>query len=485
MKPKNTWAQRRKRIYTIIDIGTTGDYISRGYDFLYTLAILVNLTASILYTYEHLATAYGSLLLLTEYITAAYFTVDYFLRLWTARYLYPDVSPKRAVLKYALSFAGLVDILSFLPYYLPFFFPQGAMAFRIIRIVRILRLFRITAYYDSLHVIKAVLSSKSQQLISSTLMIFVLMLASSLCMYSLEHEAQPDVFENAFSGIWWAVSALLTVGYGDIYPITALGKLFGIFLTLCIASVCGFKLNDAASIAIIGAADGPTAIYVANMLKSSYTAAIMVAAYSYMALVPIVQPPIIKLCTTKKERLIRMDNTVKVKVSKSTEIMFPILVTIIVGLVAPDAVALIGFLMFGNLIRVCGVLDSLSETAQKVLANLITIFLGITIASRMGADEFLQFETMLIMGMGLLAFVFDTFGGIMLAKIMNLFSKTKINPMIGAAGISAFPMSSRVVHKMGLAEDPTNFLLMHSVAVNVSGQIASVIAGGLILALVK
>ena len=231
MKPKNTWAQRRKRIYTIIDIGTTGDYISRGYDFLYTLAILVNLTASILYTYEHLATAYGSLLLLTEYITAAYFTVDYFLRLWTARYLYPDVSPKRAVLKYALSFAGLVDILSFLPYYLPFFFPQGAMAFRIIRIVRILRLFRITAYYDSLHVIKAVLSGKSQQLISSTLMIFVLMLASSLCMYSLEHEAQPDVFENAFSGIWWAVSALLTVGYGDIYPITTLGKLFGIFLT--------------------------------------------------------------------------------------------------------------------------------------------------------------------------------------------------------------------------------------------------------------
>lgn len=231
MKQNNTWAQRRKRIYTIIDIGTTGDHISRGYDFLYILAILVNLTASILYTYEHLAASYGHLLLLTEYITAAYFTADYFLRLWTARYLYPDVSGKRAVLKYALSFAGLVDILSFLPYYLPFVFPQGAMAFRIVRIVRILRLFRITAYYDSLHVIKAVLSSKSQQLISSTLMIFVLMLASSLCMYSLEHEAQPDVFENAFSGIWWAVSALLTVGYGDIYPITTLGKLFGIFLT--------------------------------------------------------------------------------------------------------------------------------------------------------------------------------------------------------------------------------------------------------------
>ena len=231
MKPTNTWPQRRKRIYTIIDIGTTGDYISRGYDFLYALAILVNLTASILYTYEHLAAAHGPLLLFIEYLTAAFFTVDYFLRLWTAKYLYPDVSGKRAVLKYAFSFAGIVDILSFLPYYLPFFFPQGAMAFRILRIVRILRLFRITAYYDSLHVIKAVLSSKSQQLISSTLMIFVLMLASSLCMYSLEHEAQPDVFENAFSGIWWAVSALLTVGYGDIYPVTTLGKLFGIVLT--------------------------------------------------------------------------------------------------------------------------------------------------------------------------------------------------------------------------------------------------------------
>ena len=231
MKPTNTWPQRRKRIYTIIDIGTTGDYISRGYDFLYALAILINLAASILYTYEHLAAAYGSMFLWTEYLTAVFFTVDYLLRLWTARYLYPDVSGKRAVLKYALSFAGIVDILSFLPYYLPFFFPQGAMAFRILRIVRILRLFRITAYYDSLHVIKAVLSSKSQQLISSTLMIFVLMLASSLCMYSLEHEAQPDVFENAFSGIWWAVSALLTVGYGDIYPVTTMGKLFGIVLT--------------------------------------------------------------------------------------------------------------------------------------------------------------------------------------------------------------------------------------------------------------
>ena len=259
---------------------------------------------------------------------------------------------------------------------------------------------------------------------------------------------------------------------------------FGIFFTLAMASLLGFELNDAASVAIIGAADGPTSIFVAQMLKSKYLPAIMVAAYSYMALVPVVQPPVIKLCTTKKERLIRMEHSSK-PVSKTVKILFPIFVTIIVGFVAPDAVALIGFLMFGNLIRECGVLNSLSETAQKVLANLITIFLGITIASRMNAEEFLQIETLLIMGLGLVAFVFDTFAGVMLAKIINIFSKKKINPMIGAAGISAFPMSARVVHKMGLDEDNQNFLLMHSIGVNVSGQIASVIAGGLILAFVK
>ncbi len=286
---------------------------------------------------------------------------------------------------------------------------------------------------------------------------------------------------------------ILFIGIGamiDFEPLLTNPKLmffgaaaqFGIFFTLCMASLFGFELNDAASIAIIGAADGPTSIYVANMLNSNYTAAIMVAAYSYMALVPIVQPPIIKLCTTKAERKIRMDFVGK-KVSKKTKILFPIIITIIVGAVAPDAVALIGFLMFGNLIRECGVLNSLSETAQKVLANLITIFLGITIASRMTADEFLRVETLLIMGLGLVAFIVDTFGGIMLAKVMNLFTKKKINPMIGAAGISAFPMSARVVHKMGLQEDNQNFLLMHAIGVNVSGQIASVIAGGLILAM--
>ena len=288
---------------------------------------------------------------------------------------------------------------------------------------------------------------------------------------------------------------ILFIGIGamiDFEPLLTNPKLmlfgaaaqFGIFFTLCMASLIGFDLPDAASIAIIGAADGPTSIFVANMLNSNYTAAIMVAAYSYMALVPVVQPPIIKLCTTKKERRIRMDYKGR-KVSKLTKILFPIVVTVIVGLVAPDAVALIGFLMFGNLIRECEVLDSLSETAQKVLANLITIFLGITIASKMTADQFLQPATLIIIALGLVAFIFDTFAGVMLAKFMNLFSKKKINPMIGAAGISAFPMSARVVHKLGLEEDNQNFLLMHSIGVNVSGQVASVIAGGLLLAFVQ
>ena len=288
---------------------------------------------------------------------------------------------------------------------------------------------------------------------------------------------------------------ILFIGIGamiDFEPLLTNPKLmlfgaaaqFGIFFTFFLATLFGFQINDAASIAIIGSADGPTSIFVANVLNSSYTAAIMVVAYSYMALVPIVQPPIIKLCTTKKERLIKMDYNGK-KVSKLTKILFPIIVTCIVGLVAPDAVALIGFLMFGNLIRECGVLSSLSDTAQSVLANLITIFLGITIAARMTASEFLRLDTLIIMLLGLFAFVFDTFGGIMLAKVMNIFSKKKINPMIGAAGISAFPMSARIVHKMGREEDSNNFLLMHAIGVNVSGQIASVIAGGLILAFLR
>ncbi|MEE1200540.1 MAG: sodium ion-translocating decarboxylase subunit beta [Christensenellales bacterium] len=286
---------------------------------------------------------------------------------------------------------------------------------------------------------------------------------------------------------------LLFIGIGamiDFTPMLSNPKMmifgaaaqFGIFFTLLMALFFGFAVNDAASIAIIGAADGPTSIFVANQLNSTYTGAITVAAYSYMALVPIVQPPVIRAITTKKERLIRMEYSSS-DVSKTTKILFPIVITIIAGLVAPLSVSLIGSLMFGNLIRVCGVLDSLSETAQKTLANLITLLLGITIATKMQWEQFLQFQTLLIMGLGLIAFVFDTVGGVMIAKLFNLFSRTKINPMIGAAGISAFPMSSRVVNKMGLQEDNQNFLLMHAVGVNVSGQIASVIAGGLILSM--
>ena len=272
------------------------------------------------------------------------------------------------------------------------------------------------------------------------------------------------------------------------YPVLSNPKLmifgaaaqFGIFFTLCLASVFFPNIHDAASIAIIGAADGPTSIVVAQTLDSQYLGAIMVAAYSYMALVPIIQPPVIKLLTSKKERQIRMSNDTK-NVSKITKIIFPIAITIIAGVVAPKSIELIGFLMFGNLIRECGVLDSLSDTAQNVLANLVTIFLGFTIAVQMQAEAFLKVDTLLILGLGLFAFVFDTAGGVLFAKFINLFSKTKINPMIGAAGISAFPMSGRIVHKMGLQEDPQNFLLMHSIGVNVSGQIASVIAGGMIL----
>jgi len=283
---------------------------------------------------------------------------------------------------------------------------------------------------------------------------------------------------------------LLFIGIGamiDFGPLLSNPKLmlfgaaaqFGIFFTLCMASIF-FPELDAASIAIIGAADGPTSIAVANTLGSKYVGAITVAAYSYMALVPIIQPPVIKLLTTKQERLIRMPYEEK-SVSKLTRILFPIIITIVASAVIPQATALIGFLMFGNLIRECGVLDSLSETAQKVLANLITIFLGISVAFNMTSAQFLKPDTLLILGLGLVAFVVDTAGGVLFAKLLNLFSKKKINPMIGAAGISAFPMSGRIVHKMGLAEDPQNFLLMHSIGVNVSGQIASVIAGGIIL----
>ena len=288
---------------------------------------------------------------------------------------------------------------------------------------------------------------------------------------------------------------LLFIGIGamiDFGPLLSNPKLmifgaaaqFGIFFTLCMASIFFPEARDFASIAIIGAADGPTSIVVANALGSNYVGAITVAAYSYMALVPIIQPPVIKLLTTKNERKIRMAYAAR-SVSKTTKILFPIIISVVACVFVPSAGSLIGFLMFGNLIRECGVLDSISETAQKVLANLVTIFLGITIAFNMNANQFLAFETLLIMGLGLVAFIVDTAGGVLFAKlykvIMKLLGKPLINPMIGAAGISAFPMSGRIVHKLGLEEDSQNFLLMHSIGVNVSGQIASVIAGSLVL----
>ncbi len=293
---------------------------------------------------------------------------------------------------------------------------------------------------------------------------------------------------------------LLFIGIGamiDFGPLLSNPKLlmfggaaqFGIFFTMVLATMINvlipgtFTLQDAASIGIIGSADGPTSIFVANHYATSYTGAILVAAYSYMALVPIIQPPVIRALTTKKERMIRMPYVEKT-ISKPVRILFPIVVTIIAGIVAPRSVALVGFLMFGNLLRECGVLNSLSETAQHVLANLITIVLGLTVATKMHHEAFLQWQTLLIMGLGLVAFMFDTAGGVLFAKFINLFSKNKVNPMIGACGISAFPMSSRVIHKMGIKEDPQNFLLMHAAGVNVGGQIASVIAGGLILSFI-
>ena len=260
------------------------------------------------------------------------------------------------------------------------------------------------------------------------------------------------------------------------------GAQFGIFAAILLAAALGFDLKDAVSIGIIGAADGPTSLLVSQVLGSRYIGAIAVAAYSYMALVPIVQPFAIRLVTTKKERQIHMEYHPG-SVTKTMRILFPIIVTMVVGFVSPQSVALIGFLMFGNLIRECGVLHTMSETAQNTLANLITVLLGITVSFSMRAEAFVTVDTLMILAIGLFAFVMDTIGGVLLAKFMNLFLKKKINPMIGGAGISAFPMSSRVIQKMAMEEDPTNVILMHAAGANVSGQIASVLAGGLILSL--
>lgn len=262
------------------------------------------------------------------------------------------------------------------------------------------------------------------------------------------------------------------------------GAQFGIFAAILLAAALGFDLKDAVSIGIIGAADGPTSLLVSQVLGSRYIGAIAVAAYSYMALVPIVQPFAIRLVTTKKERQIHMEYHPG-SVTKTMRILFPIIVTMVVGFVSPQSVALIGFLMFGNLIRECGVLHTMSETAQNTLANLITVLLGITVSFSMRAEAFVTVDTLMILAIGLFAFVMDTIGGVLLAKFMNLFLKKKINPMIGGSGISAFPMSSRVIQKMAMEEDPTNVILMHAAGANVSGQIASVIAGGLVINLVS
>jgi oxaloacetate decarboxylase beta subunit len=246
----------------------------------------------------------------------------------------------------------------------------------------------------------------------------------------------------------------------------------------------GFDIKQAASIGIIGAADGPTSIFVANKFAKDLVAPITVAAYTYMSLVPIIQPPVIRALTTKHERMIRMDYQEQ-PVSKKVKILFPIIVTFIAGVIAPNSVSLVGFLMFGNLLRESGVTERLSKSAQNELASIVTILLGITIGSTMTAEKFLNIGTLEIIGMGLIAFIFDSAGGVIFAKILNLFSKKKINPMVGAAGISAFPMSARVIQREAQKADPTNFILMHAVSANVAGQIGSIIAGGLILALVK
>lgn len=294
-----------------------------------------------------------------------------------------------------------------------------------------------------------------------------------------------------------AMPLLLFVGIGamiDFGPLLSNPRMilfgaaaqFGIFFTVTAAVLLGFPLKDAMSVGVIGAADGPTSILVSQVLNSDYKGAIAVAAYSYMALVPLIQPFAIRLVTTQKERRIRMPYRPD-SVSKTTKILFPVIVTMIAGLVAPDSVALVGLLMFGNLIRECGRLESLSKAAQGPLANLITIFLGITIAFQMRAEVFVRWNTLAVMALGLVAFVFDSVGGVLFAKLLNLFlpEGRKFNPMVGAAGISAFPMSARVIQKMGLKEDNQNHLLMHAIGANVAGQIGSVVAGGIILSLAK
>jgi oxaloacetate decarboxylase beta subunit len=312
----------------------------------------------------------------------------------------------------------------------------------------------------------------------------------------LEHEGQAGFLGVLFQAgiltelfpilIFIAVGAM--IDFGPLFKNPSMiffgaAAQFGIFATIIAAVLLGFDLKTASAIGIIGAADGPTSIYVAARFARSYLGPISVAAYSYMALVPIIQPPVIRLLTTRAERRIRMEYKESM-VPRYLKISFPVVVTIIAAFVAPISAPLVGSLMFGNLIRESMVLERLSQAAQNELANLVTLLLGITIGSTMTADKFLNLTTLLILGLGLAAFVFDTAGGVLFAKLLNLFRKDKINPMIGACGISAFPMSARVIQKMAQEEEKGNIILMHAVGANVAGQLGSIIAGGLVLALV-
>ena len=259
---------------------------------------------------------------------------------------------------------------------------------------------------------------------------------------------------------------------------------FGIFATAVAATFLGFSFQHACSIGIIGAADGPTTIYVASRFAVELLGPLSVAAYCYMSLVPVIQPPVIKAITTQHERSIRMGFEGEEPISQTCKFLFPIMIVLIAGIVAPISVALIGSLMFGNILKEAGCVENLSGCAEHELANLVTLVLGITIGGTMTAERFLNYQVLLIMALGAVAFVFDTVGGVLFAKLLNMFSTSKINPMIGACGISAFPMSGRVIAKMALKEDPTNFIIQHAIGVNVAGQVASVVAGGLVLALI-
>ena len=277
----------------------------------------------------------------------------------------------------------------------------------------------------------------------------------------------------------------------DFGPLLANPKVFlfgltaqaGIFLTMGIALFFGFNIYEAASIGIIGAADGPTSIYVSTRFAPHLLGPISVAAYTYMALVPLIQPPVIMALTTKKERMMKMPPATK-SVTRLARIIFPIAITIIGGIIAPASVALLGFVMFGNLLRESGVTERLSQAAQNEMANIVTILLGFSISATMTGEKFVNTSTLIIIAMGLVAFVLDTAGGVITAKVLNIFlpKEKRINPMVGAAGISAFPMSARTIQKMGLKANPTNHLLMHAVGANVAGQIGSVLAGGILLA---